>query len=101
MSLTCNYFFDIKRWRQADCFFFFLTGGINIRGKAITSSFDNLKFNFDRLKFRQILCTFTMPRTSHYVHLTDSEDNALSARGYKLSNKLGEGAYAKVCYLII
>ncbi|XP_037033418.1 testis-specific serine/threonine-protein kinase 6-like [Bradysia coprophila] len=37
-----------------------------------------------------------MPKTSHRIHLTESEENALSARGYELSTKLGEGAYAKV-----
>lgn len=38
-----------------------------------------------------------MPRAADIVQLSRSEENALSTRGYEISAKLGEGAYAKVC----
>lgn len=37
-----------------------------------------------------------MPRTLDRIHLTTSEENILSNKGYEISAKLGEGAYAKV-----
>lgn len=37
-----------------------------------------------------------MPRALDVAHLTTSEENALNTRGFVLSAKLGEGAYAKV-----
>lgn len=40
-----------------------------------------------------------MPRNSDLVRLSKSEESALSTRGYEISAKLGEGAYAKVYML--
>lgn len=40
-----------------------------------------------------------MPRASEIVRLTASEENTLTNRGYEISAKLGEGAYAKVSLL--
>ncbi|KAG4068178.1 hypothetical protein HA402_008819 [Bradysia odoriphaga] len=37
-----------------------------------------------------------MAKALRRIHLTESEEKALSTRGYELSTKLGEGAYAKV-----
>ncbi len=37
-----------------------------------------------------------MPRASNRVNLTISEENILNNKGYEISAKLGEGAYAKV-----
>ncbi|KAG4068829.1 hypothetical protein HA402_004977 [Bradysia odoriphaga] len=37
-----------------------------------------------------------MPRALERLHLTKSEENILSNKGYEISAKLGEGAYAKV-----
>lgn len=38
-----------------------------------------------------------MPRALDRINLTSSEENILNSKGYELSSKLGEGAYAKVC----
>lgn len=37
-----------------------------------------------------------MPRALERLHLTKSEENILSNKGYEIAAKLGEGAYAKV-----
>lgn len=37
-----------------------------------------------------------MPRGLDCIQLTSSEENILSNKGYEISTKLGEGAYAKV-----
>lgn len=37
-----------------------------------------------------------MPRASDRVNLTISEENILKNKGYEITAKLGEGAYAKV-----
>lgn len=41
-----------------------------------------------------------MPRALDRINLTSSEENILNSKGYELSAKLGEGAYAKVCLFI-
>ena len=72
--------------KQSNQFFYFVT--------------DRSKFDFLKLNIVKIISVI-MPRASDIVQLSTSEENALCTRGYEISAKLGEGAYAKVCVTFI
>lgn len=48
---------------------------------------------------RKQILRITMPRALDRIQLTNSEENILNNKGYEISAKLGEGAYAKVRYV--
>lgn len=48
-------------------------------------------------KFQGLQLIVIMPRALDRIQLTNSEENILNSKGYEITQKLGEGAYAKVC----